>query len=64
MSIVKAIPRSELKTHRLYHLSLTDEWFYTPDGIGCIFFASRAEAMEETEAFGSPVIIIDRHLGL
>lgn len=61
--IVDAILRSELKVYRLYHLTLTDEWFYTPDGVGCIFYDSRTEALEETAAFGHPVITLDRYLG-
>lgn len=40
--------RSQLDVDRLYYCIPTKQWFFTPDGVGCIFYGSRAEALEDT----------------
>lgn len=55
-------PRSALEVDRLYHEVPTDMYFHTPDGIGCIWYETFAEAMEQTGAFDNGVIAIHRRL--
>jgi hypothetical protein len=55
-------PRKHLKVERLYHEQPTGMYFFTPDGIGCIWYETREEAMEDTEAFGEPIITIVQEL--
>ena len=52
--------RLRLKVNRLYHLTGTphEQWLYTPDGVGLIWYDTEAEALEQTEAFGEPIITI------
>jgi hypothetical protein len=54
--------RRNLKVERLYHELPTGMYFFTPDGIGCIWFETREEAMEETDAFGENIIAINQEL--
>lgn len=51
-------PRSALKVQRLYKEGPTGQYFYTPDGIGCIWYDGLTEAMEDTDAFGQPIITL------
>lgn len=55
-------PRSALQPLRLYHEHPSDTYFYTPDGIGCIWFETLAEALAETGAFDQPVIHLSQEL--
>ena len=54
--------RKNLKVERLYRELPTGMYFYTPDGIGCIWFDTKEEAMEETGAFGQNIIAINQEL--
>lgn len=54
--------RSNLKVERLYYEQPTGMYFFTPDGIGCIWYETREEAMTDTEAFGQPIITICQEL--
>ena len=54
--------RSHLEVERLYLEQPTGMYFFTPDGIGCIWFDSKEEAMEQTEAFGQPIIVLCQEL--
>lgn len=54
--------RDHLIPFRLYHEQPTDRYFYTPDGIGCIWFDTKAQALAETGAFDQPVIAINQEL--
>jgi hypothetical protein len=51
-------PRRLLHVDRLYHEQPTGLFFTTPDGIGCHWFDTYAEAMAEVGDFGRPVITI------
>jgi hypothetical protein len=52
--------RDNLEVERLYYCQPTQQYFFTPDGIGCIWYDSRADAMFDTnEAFGQPIISIN-----
>ena len=42
--------REHLKVDRLYYEQPTGMYFYTPDGVGCIWFDTREEALEEVHA--------------
>lgn len=55
-------PRASLKVERLYQEHPTGMYFFTPDGIGCIWFDTLEEALEETGAFGQPIIILSQEL--
>ena len=55
-------PRKFLKVNRLYHEGPTGLYFYTPDGIGCIWFDTKEEAMKETGAFGLGIIGLNQEL--
>lgn len=59
-STADPFPRTELQVERLYHLTPTDQWFYTPDGAGLVWFDDRAQALDQTGAFDAPVIQVDR----
>lgn len=59
-STAAPLPRTELQVERLYHLTPTDQWFYTPDGVGIVWFDERAQALNQTGAFDAPVIQVDR----
>jgi hypothetical protein len=55
--------RANLKVERLYHEIPTGMYFYTPDGVGCIWFDSREEALEETDnGFGEGIIGLGQEL--
>lgn len=48
---------SQLQVNRLYHTTDPHEqWFYTPDGVGVIWYDSKTEALEQTGAFDQPII--------
>ena len=53
--------RADLKVNRLYHLTGTphEQWVYTPDGVGLVWFDSEAEALEQTGAFGESIITVE-----
>lgn len=51
-------PRDRLIPMRLYKEAPTGSYFYTPDGIGCVWFDSLTEALEQTAAFCAPIIVI------
>ena len=55
-------PREHLKVLRLYHEQPTGMYFYTPDGIGCIWYETLEEAMADTDAFGQPIITLVQEL--
>lgn len=55
-------PRDLLKVERLYHEIPTGMYFFTPDGVGCIWYDTLEEAMEDTEAFGEPIIGLNQEL--
>lgn len=55
-------PRRYLQVDRLYFNNHTSEWFYTPDGIGVVYFDSKLDALNETDAFGQKIIQIDQPL--
>jgi hypothetical protein len=54
--------REHLQVERLYYEQPTGQYFFTPDGIGCIWFETREQAMEETGAFGQPIITLGQEL--
>jgi hypothetical protein len=51
-------PRKFLQPDRLYREAPTGRYFTTPDGTGCHWFDTRAEAMDQVGDFGRPVITI------
>jgi hypothetical protein len=55
-------PRGHLQVNRLYWEVPTDTYFHTPDGIGCIWYESFAEAMEQTGAFDTGIIALHQRL--
>lgn len=55
-------PRSSLEVNRLYHEVPTGMYFHTPDGVGVCWYESFAEAMAQTDAFGTGIIAIHRRL--
>lgn len=54
--------REHLKVDRLYYEQPTGMYFYTPDGVGCIWFDTREEALEEVGDFGQPIITLVQEL--
>lgn len=54
-------PRSALQVDRLYYCSVSEDYFYTPDGIGLIWFESKAQALREVGNFGKPIITIHQY---
>lgn len=54
--------RGHLEVERLYHEQPTGMYFFTPDGIGCVWYETREEAMADTDAFGKPIITICQEL--
>lgn len=61
--MAKEFPRSQLQVNRLYHTSVPHQhWLYTPDGVGVIWFDSEAEALEQTGAFGQPILQLNEAL--
>lgn len=55
-------PRERLEVLRLYWEVPTDKYFYTPDGVGVIWFDDFMEALSETDAFGHGIMAIHRKL--
>lgn len=55
-------PRDYLRVLRLYHEQPTGMYFYTPDGIGCIWYDTLEEALEDTGAFEQPIITLVQEL--
>jgi hypothetical protein len=55
-------PRESLQVERLYYEQPTGQYFYTPDGVGCIWFDTLEEALEETGAFGQNIITLLQEL--
>lgn len=51
--------RSQLKVDRLYYCPPAEQWFYTPDQRGIIWFDTEAEALDETGAFALPTITVE-----
>lgn len=56
------ISRNNLEVERLYYCQPTGQYFFTPDGIGCIWYDTREEALADTDAFGLPVISINQEV--
>lgn len=54
--------RSHLEVERLYYEQPTGMYFFTPDGIGCIWYETREEALADTDAFGQPIITLCQEL--
>ena len=54
--------RSHLEVERLYYCQPTGQYFFTPDGIGCIWYETREEALADTDAFGQPIITLCQEL--
>lgn len=55
-------PRGSLEVERLYYEQPTGMYFFTPDGIGCIWYETKEEAMADTGAFDQPIITIGQEL--
>ena len=54
--------RKHLKVDRLYYEQPTGMYFYTPDGVGCLWFDTKEEALEEVGDFGQPIITLVQEL--
>lgn len=54
-------PRSNLIPFRLYFCAPSEDYFYTPDGIGLIWFESKAQAIREVGQFGKPIITLHEY---
>jgi hypothetical protein len=54
-------PRSALQVDRLYLFAPAEYYFYTPDGVGLIWFESKAQALREVGNFGKPIITIHQY---
>ena len=54
-------PRKNLLVDRLYYCSVSEDYFYTTDGIGLHWFESRDQAMREVGNFGKPIITIHQY---
>lgn len=54
-------PRKNLSVNRLYYCSVSEDYFWTPDGIGLIWFESKAQALREVGQFGKPIITIHQY---
>lgn len=55
-------PRRNLKVDRLYYNLFDKKWFYTPDGIGVVYFEDAQDARNQTDMFGKPVIMLNLEL--
>lgn len=56
-------PRSALRVERLYHEIPTGMYFFTPDGIGCIWYETKEEALEDTfNGWDQPIIGLNQEL--
>lgn len=54
-------PRKYLRPGRLYHEQPTGMYFYTPDGVGCIWYDTLEDALEDFDP-SSGVIVIHQEL--
>jgi hypothetical protein len=54
-------PRSAIQPLRLYYCSVSEDYFYSPDGEGLIWFESKAQALREVGQFGKPIITIHQY---
>lgn len=54
-------PRSALHINRLYYCAPSEDYFYTPDGIGLIWFESKAQALDQVGTFGRSIITIHQY---
>jgi hypothetical protein len=54
-------PRSAIVPLRLYYCSVSEDYFYSPDGVGLIWFESKAQALREVGNFGKPIITIHQY---
>jgi hypothetical protein len=54
-------PRSAIIPFRLYYCSVSEDYFYSPDGIGLVWFESKDQAMREVGTFGKPIITIHQY---
>lgn len=54
-------PRENLQPFRLYYCAPSEDYFYTPDGVGLIWFESRAQALDQVGTFGKPIITIHQY---
>jgi hypothetical protein len=53
-------PRAQLEIETLYYNRENGQYFWTPDGIGCYWYATLSEALDDTGGFGGRVHIIDK----
>lgn len=60
--MARRYPRRFLHVDRLYKEGPTGLYLYTPDGVGCIWFDTYEEAMEQVGDFGRPVIVLMQKL--
>lgn len=49
--------RKNLQVDTLYFSDPEGQWFFTPDGVGVIWFDTLKEAREQTGIEGSPVVL-------
>lgn len=54
-------PRSALQMNRLYYCAPSEDYFFTPDGVGLVWFESKAQALREVGQFGKPIITIHQY---
>lgn len=54
-------PRKNIQPLRLYYCSVSEDYFYSPDGVGLIWFESKAQALREVGQFGKPIITIHQY---
>ena len=54
--------RSLLEPDRLYYCIPTGQWFSTPDGVGCFFYDSREQGLEQTGADEQHIRFINQPL--
>lgn len=54
-------PRSAIQPLRLYYCSVSEDYFYSPDGTGLVWFESKAQALREVGQFGKPIITIHQY---
>jgi len=54
-------PRSAIIPLRLYYCAVSEDYFYSPDGVGLVWFESKAQALREVGQFGKPIITIHQY---
>jgi hypothetical protein len=54
-------PRKNIQPLRLYYCSVSEDYFYSPDGVGLIWFESKDQALREVGQFGKPIITIHQY---